>query len=211
MKRFISFVTCLLLLAGIPFCTFAEDQPERLIIAMINYETGAQNFSIEEAFFKAHPNATIEYRIYSSEQFNGVLMNGQCDFDLAVATYSVERAMLERGYIQTLDTIGLMEYPEQLIDLSHLLMVDGKLIGIPLWEVQSCYFWDAGLARKAGISYPASAGYWTWEDFASAAEGHGRRRRTGCVFDVRNDVSGLSVFAECQSGYDTELFAAPCR
>ena len=74
--------------------------------------------------------------------------------------------MLERGYIQTLDTIGLMEYPEQLIDLSHLLMVDGKLIGIPLWEVQSCYFWDAVLARKAGISYPASAGYWTWEDFA---------------------------------------------
>ena len=84
MKRFISFVTYLLLLAGIPFCTFAEDQPERLIIAMINYETGAQNFSIEEAFFKAHPNATIEYRIYSSEQFNGVLMNGQCDFDLAL-------------------------------------------------------------------------------------------------------------------------------
>ena len=110
MKRLISFVSCLLLLASIPFCAFAEDEPERVVIAMINYETGAQNFSIEEAFFKAHPNATIEYRIYSSEQFNGVLMNGQCDFDLAVATYSVERAMLERGYIQTLDTIGLMEY-----------------------------------------------------------------------------------------------------
>ena len=31
MKRFISFVTCLLLLAGIPFCAFAEDQPERRI------------------------------------------------------------------------------------------------------------------------------------------------------------------------------------
>ena len=93
-------------------------------------------------------------------------MNGQSDFDLAIATYRLTRAMLERGYIQTLDTIGLTEYPEQLIDLRHLLMVDGKLIGIPLWEVQSCYFWDAGLARKAGISYPASAGYWTWEDFA---------------------------------------------
>lgn len=74
--------------------------------------------------------------------------------------------MLERGYIQTLDTIGLTEYPEQLIDLSHLLMVDGKLFGIPLWEVQECYFWDAGMARKAGVSYPAAAGYWTWEDFA---------------------------------------------
>lgn len=52
MKRLISFVSCLLLLASIPFCAFAEDQPERLIIAMINYETGAQNFSIEEAFSK---------------------------------------------------------------------------------------------------------------------------------------------------------------
>lgn len=166
MKRLISFVSCLLLLASIPFCAFAEDEPERVVIAMINYETGAQNFPIEEAFFKEHPNATIEYRIYSGEQFNGVLMNGQCDFDLAIATYSLERAMLERGYIQTLDTIGLTEYPEQLIDLSHLLMVDGKLIGIPLWEVQECYFWDAGMARKAGVSYPAAAGYWTWEDFA---------------------------------------------
>ena len=125
MKRLISFVSCLLLLASISFCAFAEDEPERVVIAMINYETGAQNFPIEEAFFKEHPNATIEYRIYSGEQFNGVLMNGQCDFDLAIATYSLERAMLERGYIQTLDTIGLTEYPEQLIDLSHLLMVDG--------------------------------------------------------------------------------------
>jgi len=166
MKRLISFLCCVLFLPVIASSAFTEEETERLVIAIVNYESEAENFPIEEAFFKEHPNATIEYRLYTSEQFNSVLMNGQSDFDLAIATYRLTRAMLERGYIQTLDTIGLTEYPEQLIDLSHLLMVDGKLIGIPLWEVQSCYFWDAGLARKAGISYPASAGYWTWEDFA---------------------------------------------
>lgn len=165
MKRVLSLLLCVLFLTFPASAALAEES-EHLVIAIINYEHEAENFPIEEAFFKEHPNATIEYRLYTSEQFNAVLMNGQCDFDLAVATYSLERAMLERGYIQTLDTIGLTEYPEQLIDLSHLLMVDGKLIGIPLWEVQECYFWDTGLARKAGVSYPASAGYWTWEDFA---------------------------------------------
>lgn len=44
MKRLISFLSCLLLLASIPFCAFAEDEPERLVIAMINYENRSAEF-----------------------------------------------------------------------------------------------------------------------------------------------------------------------
>lgn len=165
MKRFFPLLLCFLFLAFPTSGAFAEES-EHLVIAIIDYEHEAENFPIEEAFFKEYPNATIEYRLYTSEQFNSVLMNGQNDFDLAIVDYRLTCAMAERGYTRTLDTIGLTEYPEQLIDLSHLLMVDGKLIGIPLWEVQECYFWDTGMARKAGVSYPASAGYWTWKNFA---------------------------------------------
>lgn len=164
MKRFLSLLCSLMFL--IPTATKAVAEDEKLVIAILDYKSNAFNFSIEEAFFQQHPNATIEYHLYSTEQFNSILMNGQADFDLAIVTYSMLRTMLSKGYTQTLDTIGLTEYPEQFIDLSRLLMVDGKLISLPLWEVQNCYFWDSGLARKAGVSNPATKGYWTWEEFA---------------------------------------------
>lgn len=67
MKRLISFLCCVLFLPVIASSAFTEEETERLVIAIVNYESEAENFPIEEAFFKEHPNATIEYRLYTSE------------------------------------------------------------------------------------------------------------------------------------------------
>lgn len=138
---------------------------DTLIIACVPYDC-SDNVPLEEAFFKLHPETTIEYRIYSEEQFTSLLLNGQCDADIVIAGYRLTMSMAQKGYSQTLDTIGLAEYQEQLIDLSRLLMYEGKLIGLPFYIVEECFFWDSSVAKKAGVSNPAADGYWTWEEFA---------------------------------------------
>ncbi len=44
----------------------AETTDDTLIIACVPYDC-SDNVPLEEAFFKLHPETTIEYRIYSEE------------------------------------------------------------------------------------------------------------------------------------------------
>ncbi len=166
MKRLFSLLLAVCCLCISLSVVFAETSENTLVVVILDYKSNAENVPIEEAFFKMHPEATIEYRLYTTEQFTSLLLNGQCDADIVIADYPLALSMAQKGYSQTLDTIGLTEYPEQLIDLSRLLMYEGKLIGLPFYIVEECFFWDSGAARKAGVSNPAADGYWTWEDFA---------------------------------------------
>ena len=80
MRRLLTLLLCLTML--IPsFHAMAEEPEQRLVIA-ITSEESALNLPLEEAFFKANPGVTIEYRLYSSNQLNSLLMTNQTDFDM---------------------------------------------------------------------------------------------------------------------------------
>lgn len=105
MRRMLLLWLCLIILLPI-FPAVAENDTQRLVIAVTS-EEDAYNLPIEEAFFQENPNITIEYRLYSEEQLNSILMTNQADFDIVILNYQTLLGMAERDYLLTLDQIGL--------------------------------------------------------------------------------------------------------
>ena len=129
MRRMLLLWLCLIILLPI-FPAVAENDTQRLVIAVTS-EEDAYNLPIEEAFFQENPNITIEYRLYSEEQLNSILMTNQADFDIVILNYQTLLGMAERDYLLTLDQIGLETYPEELLDVSGLLTYNEKLFALP--------------------------------------------------------------------------------
>ena len=124
MRRLLTLLICLtMLIPALP--ATAETAEQRLVIA-ITSEEDALYLPIEEAFFKANPGVTIEYRLYSSNQLNSLLMTNQADFDIIISGYTRMIDMAEKDYLLTLDQIGLEAYPAELLDVSKLLTYNGK-------------------------------------------------------------------------------------
>ena len=118
MRRLLIILLCLtMLISALP--ATAEAAEQRLVIA-ITSEESALNLPLEEAFFKANPGVTIEYRLYSSNQLNSLLMTNQTDFDMIITGYAGLMDMVEKDYLLTLDQIGLEAYPAELLDVSKL-------------------------------------------------------------------------------------------
>lgn len=112
----------------------------------------------EEAFFRVHPNGVIEYRLYDSrEQFEAMLMMNP-DFDVAIVGGYMVDILGEKGGLQSLDELGINEYPQTLLDYEDELSCDGKLMGLPQSVAQSYWTWNASAARKAGLTNPAPDG-----------------------------------------------------
>lgn len=162
MKKCISMVLCLVVLL-LPLSAYAAS--DTLVIA-ITSESAALNIPAEEAFFQQWPNVTIQYRLYNSEQLSSMMMTGQVDYDLVILDYPTVLNLASKGYICMLDeALGLEEYPDQLLDVSSLVELDGHLFALPVSIQQRCWFWDSGLAEKYEIPYPVQEGAWTWDDF----------------------------------------------
>jgi hypothetical protein len=82
MRRLLTLLICLtMLIPALP--ATAEAAEQRLVIA-ITSEESALNLPLEEAFFKANPGVTVEYRLYSSNQLDSLLMTNQADFDMII-------------------------------------------------------------------------------------------------------------------------------
>ena len=125
MRRLLTLLLCLtMLIPALP--ATAEETEQRLVIA-ITSEEDALYLPIEEAFFKANPGVTIEYRLYSSNQLNSLLMTNQADFDIIISGYTRMIDMAEKDYLLTLDQIGMETYPAELLDVSELLTYNGKI------------------------------------------------------------------------------------
>lgn len=130
MRRLLTLLICLtMLIPALP--ATAEETEQRLVIA-ITSEEDALYLPIEEAFFKANPGVTIEYRLYSSNQLNSLLMSNQADFDMIITGYAGLMDMVEKDYLLTLDQIGMETYPAKLLDVSELLTYNGKLFALPI-------------------------------------------------------------------------------
>lgn len=114
---------------------------------------------------KTNPNVTIEYRLYSSNQLNSLLMTNQTDFDMIILGYAGLMDMVEKDYLLTLDQIGLETYPAELLDMSELLTYNGKLLALPISIGQEALFIHYELSEQHNIEYPAKDGAWTWEDY----------------------------------------------
>jgi len=142
----------------------AEEAEQRLVIA-ITSEESALNLPLEEAFFKANPGVTIEYRLYSSNQLNSLLMTNQADFDMIITGYAGLIDMAEKDYLLTLDQIGLEAYPAELLDMSELLMYNEKLFALPISIGQEAWFIHYELSEQNNIEYPAKDGAWTWDEY----------------------------------------------
>lgn len=163
MRRLLTLLLCLTML--IPsFHAMAEEPEQRLVIA-ITSEESALNLPLEEAFFKANPGVTIEYRLYSSNQLNSLLMTNQTDFDMIITEYAGLIDMAEKDYLLTLDQIGLEAYPAELLDMSELLMYNEKLFALPISIGQEAWFIHYELSEQNNIEYPAKDGAWTWEEY----------------------------------------------
>lgn len=158
-----------LMLAFLLACPALAEE-DTLIIAV----TGAGDalmFAAEEAFFDLHPEAVIEYRLYTFEQISAMLMTGTADFDLVLLSSFNLKNLHQKGYLRTVsDALGLTDWPETLIDLSAHLTAEGEIFALPVCVTQSCYFWDRSRAKEAGLSYPAVDDVWTWEDYAALSD-----------------------------------------
>lgn len=163
MRRLLIILLCLtMLIPALPVT--AEEEPQRLIIA-VDSEESALNLSVEEAFFKANPGVTIEYRLYSSNQLNSLLMTNQADFDIIISGYTRMIDMAEKDYLLTLDQIGMETYPAELLDVSELLTYNGKLFALPISIQQDAWIIHYELSEQNNIEYPAKDGVWTWEEY----------------------------------------------
>lgn len=163
MRRLLTLLLCLtMLIPALP--ATAEKTEQRLVIA-ITSEEDALNLPIEEAFFKNNPNVTIEYRLYSSNQLNSLLMTNQADFDIIISGYTRMMDMAEKDYLLTLDQIGLEAYPAELLDVSELLTYNGKMFALPISIGQEAWFIHYELSEQNNIEYPAKDGVWTWDDY----------------------------------------------
>lgn len=163
MRRLLTLLICLtMLIPALP--ATAEETEQRLVIA-ITSEEDALYLPIEEAFFKANPGVTIEYRLYSSNQLNSLLMSNQADFDMIITGYAGLIDMAEKDYLLTLDQIGLEAYPAELLDMSELLMYNEKLFALPISIGQEAWFIHYELSEQNNIEYPAKDGAWTWEEY----------------------------------------------
>ena len=163
MRRLLTLLLCLTMLLP-SFHAVAEESEQRLVIA-ITSEDSALNLPIEEAFFKANPGVTIEYRLYSSNQLNSLLMTNQTDFDMIITGYAGLMDMVEKDYLLTLDQIGLETYPAELLDVSELLTYNGKLFALPISIQQEAWFIHYELSEQNNIEYPAKDGVWTWDEY----------------------------------------------
>lgn len=163
MRRLLMLLLCLTILVP-SFSAVAEEEPLHLVIAVTS-ESDAQNLPIEEAFFKANPGVTIEYRLYSTNQLNSLLMTNQTDFDMIITEYAGLIDMAEKDYLLTLDQIGLEAYPAELLDMSELLMYNEKLFALPISIGQEAWFIHYELSEQNNIEYPAKDGAWTWEEY----------------------------------------------
>ena len=163
MRRLLTLLICLtMLIPALP--ATAEETEQRLVIA-ITSEEDALYLPIEEAFFKANPGVTIEYRLYSSNQLNSLLMSNQADFDMIITGYAGLMDMVEKDYLLTLDQIGMETYPAELLDVSELLTYNGKLFALPISIQQDAWIIHYELSEQNNIEYPAKDGVWTWEEY----------------------------------------------
>lgn len=163
MRRLLTLLICLtMLIPALP--ATAEETEQRLVIA-ITSEEDALYLPIEEAFFKANPGVTIEYRLYSSNQLNSLLMTNQADFDIIISGYTRMIDMAEKDYLLTLDQIGMETYPAELLDVSELLTYNGKLFALPISIQQDAWIIHYELSEQNNIEYPAKDGVWTWEEY----------------------------------------------
>lgn len=159
----------LVLVLGFFCCSvtsFAEN--ETLVIAVVQ-STDAMNIPVEEAFFKAYPNASIEYHLYTENQLNTMLITNTSEFDLVILPYPNLLNMAKKGYLVPMEQIlDLSGYPESLIDLSGILTLGSEVFALPVSIAQQFWIWDANIAEQIGISYPADA--WTWADYIEIAK-----------------------------------------
>lgn len=169
MRRLLIILLCLtMLISALP--ATAEEAEQRLVIA-ITSEESALNLPLEEAFFKANPGVTIEYRLYSSNQLNSLLMTNQADFDMIITGYAGLIDMAEKDYLLTLDQIGLEAYPAELLDMSELLMYNEKLFALPISIGQEAWFIHYELSEQNNIEYPAKTALGRGMSILSLASG----------------------------------------
>ena len=167
MKRIICGILVFVVLLGCQAFALAEE--EILTIAVVT-ASDAMNLPAEEAFFKRYPSAVIEYRLYTEEQLNTMLITGTSEFDLAILPYQTLLNMAKKGYLASVDQVLEQDgYPAQLIDLSDLLTIDDWVFALPVSVAQQFWIWDEDIAAQAGVSMP-EGDTWTWVDYAEYAK-----------------------------------------
>ena len=163
-KWIILILVCLLL---VPETAHLEQKSVKIIVT---YEENAMNIPAEEAFFSTHPDINIEYILYTEDQLYTHLLSGTTDADLVILPYHILKSMAEKGYLEYLDDIaGLKQYPAQLIDVKKWLMIENRLFALPVRISQNSWYWNDGVGKKLGISYPGNKA-WSWTDYEKLSQ-----------------------------------------
>lgn len=166
MKRLICGIIVSFILLSFHIVLAEEDI---LTIAVVT-ASDAMNLPAEEAFFKRYPNAVIEYRLYTEEQLNTMLITGTSEFDLAILPYQILLSMAKKGCLTPVDQMLEQDgYPVQLINLSDLLTINNCIFALPVSVAQQFWIWDEEIASLIGISMPEEEA-WTWADYAEYAK-----------------------------------------
>ena len=165
MKRVFGWLLILALLS----CSFTAGAENDMLVIAVLQESDAMNLPAEEAFFKQYPSAMIEYRLYTEEQLNTMLITGTKEFDMAILPYPTLFNMAKKGLLAPVNqSINQSTYPDQLIDLSGLLTIDDWVFALPMSIAQPFWIWNESIAAPAGVSYPEKAA-WSWVDYAELA------------------------------------------
>ena len=144
-----------------------SQEPVTLHIGIIN-SNNRYNALLEAAFLAAYPNAAIEYRAYTADQVNVLLLGGMDMPDLLLCTSIVmDRLVNQDMLLDFYETDYMDSWPEEWIDISDELEIDGSLYGLPVSISQYYWMWNDALAEKSGANVPDYP--YDWDEFVEMA------------------------------------------
>ena len=145
----------------------ASQEPVTLHIGIMN-NNNRFNALLEAAFLAKYPNATIEYQAYTAEQVDVLLLGGIAMPDLLLCTSIVMDKLANQEMLLDIYKTGFIDsWPDEWIDISAEMEINGSLYGLPVSINQYYWMWNNALAEKSGAKLPDYP--YSWDEFVEMA------------------------------------------
>jgi len=145
--------------------------PAEVTLTMGSWRTDdvEQMYRILDKFHESHPSITVKFDPTTPAEYDAALQaqleSGSGPDIFYLRSYSVSRALYEKGYLEPLDTQpGLMENftPEM---RAPWATDDGKPYGIPFIATSHGFYYNVDLFKQLNVPVPT-----TWEELLASAQ-----------------------------------------
>jgi multiple sugar transport system substrate-binding protein len=176
MKKTLSVIAALLVLAGVAFARGQKDTPApkgpvTLKWALWDYAQTVYYKPLIEAFEAAHPGIRVEPLDLGSTDYQTMLSTQLTGGDSSIDVVTVKDIPGYATLVKAGQLLALNDYIKaSKVDLSQYkgaaeqMMVDGKLYELPFRSDFRVVFYNKDLFNKAGVPYPSNDMTWTQYD-----------------------------------------------